>query len=145
MKEGLHINTISKTLIEQFQGAVDFTGSVIVECSDDVLNYEVFFKELDGNFKGKQSVVCCYMFSGIPIMNGIDSKVWIVLPGDFQDQTVLKIKNGLIHCNNGPAILYQNGFKRWFLNGYEVTAEEVFEQMSDEDKEKAIWNLDQWK
>lgn len=35
--------------------------------------------------------------------------------------------------------------KIWFIKGIKSTAQEVFESLSDEDKEKAIWYLDEWK
>lgn len=35
--------------------------------------------------------------------------------------------------------------KIWFVNGVKATAQEVFESLSEEDKEKAIWELDEWK
>lgn len=49
---------------------------------------------------------------------------------------------------NGPAIIYShsnNKINEWYLNGFKVEPMEVFDQMSEEDKEKAIWNLDEWK
>jgi hypothetical protein len=27
------------------------------------------------------------------------------------------LKNGLYHNENGPAIVYSNGYKEWYLNG----------------------------
>lgn len=53
--------------------------------------------------------------------------------------------NGKLHCENGPAVIYYDGQKEWYLNDEEVSAMEVFEKMSDEDKEQALWELDEWK
>jgi hypothetical protein len=33
---------------------------------------------------------------------------------------VLKIQNGQLHCDNGPAIQYSDGWSLWFLNGVAV-------------------------
>lgn len=64
-------------------------------------------------------------------------------------------KNGLYHRADGPAMisrLYRGtsfgadfGPKRWYFNGKEMEPMELFEMLTDEEKEKAIWNLDQWK
>lgn len=54
--------------------------------------------------------------------------------------------NGYRHRSDGPAIINERVRKNsWYLHGICVSFEEVFEQMSDADKEKAIWNLDEWK
>lgn len=37
------------------------------------------------------------------------------------------------------------GGREWYLNGKPSTAQEVFDQLTDEEKEKAIWELDEWK
>jgi hypothetical protein len=50
--------------------------------------------------------------------------------------------NGELHRVDGPAIDYPlAGYQRWFLNGIEYSQEEWFEQLSEEDKLNAIWNL----
>lgn len=53
--------------------------------------------------------------------------------------------NNLLHRSDGPAIVHSEGYKTWFLRGEPVSAQEVFEQLTPEQKEKAIWELDQWK
>jgi hypothetical protein len=48
---------------------------------------------------------------------------------------------GKLHRIDGPAIEFKNGDKSWYLNGIEYSQEEWFERLSEEDKEKAVWNL----
>lgn len=51
-----------------------------------------------------------------------------------------------LHCDDGPAIKSPyNNFKHWYLHGRKVTGMEVFEQLTPEKKEQAIWELDQWR
>ncbi len=53
--------------------------------------------------------------------------------------------NGKLHRIDGPAIIYSIGKKRWFLNGREYFfQEEWFESLTPEQKEKAVWNMDNW-
>ena len=49
---------------------------------------------------------------------------WLFSPGD------------ILECSDAP----EN--KEWYINGRPSTAIEVFETLSNEDKEKAIWELD---
>jgi hypothetical protein len=49
--------------------------------------------------------------------------------------------NGKLHRVDGPAIEHANGEKAWYLNWVNYSQEEWFEQLSEEDKVKAIWNL----
>jgi hypothetical protein len=53
--------------------------------------------------------------------------------------------NGLRHRSDGPAIEchHDDGSwdYEWWLNGINYFQEEWFERLSDEDKERAIWNL----
>jgi hypothetical protein len=46
-----------------------------------------------------------------------------------------------LHRTDGPAIESFDGKKHWFINGVEYSQEEWFEQLSEEDKLNAIWNL----
>jgi hypothetical protein len=46
-----------------------------------------------------------------------------------------------LHREDGPAVEVVNGDRYWYFNGIEYSQEEWFEQLSDEDKLKAIWNL----
>jgi hypothetical protein len=48
---------------------------------------------------------------------------------------------GKLHRVDGPAFESIYGTKAWYLNGIKYSQEEWFEMLSDEDKEKAIWNL----
>lgn len=49
--------------------------------------------------------------------------------------------DGELHRVDGPAVEYSNGDKEWFLYGVEYSQEEWFEQLTDEDKLYAVWNL----
>lgn len=88
----------------------------------------------------------------------------------FPSGTRKHFKNGLLHRVGGPAIEWSTGaesyyfeglhhrrdgpaFKiseegkkkwKWYLHGKEVTAEEVFDQMTDDEKEKAAWEINKW-
>ncbi len=53
-------------------------------------------------------------------------------------------KNGQMHRENGPAVEYNNGDCEWFINGIGYTQEEWFDKLTPEQKEKAIWNMDNW-
>ena len=50
----------------------------------------------------------------------IDDKVY------FQDRPeIINIRNGLLHCEDGPSIRFSDGFSVWSLNGYRVTEQIV--------------------
>lgn len=53
--------------------------------------------------------------------------------------------NDQLHRRDGPAVIYEDGSKAWFLYGKPVSAQEVFDQLTDEEKEQAIWNMDEWR
>ncbi len=62
-------------------------------------------------------------------------------------------RDGLFHRADGPAVISHycetTGFgaktqNRWYWYGKEMTPMELFERLSEEEKEKAVWNLDQW-
>lgn len=70
-------------------------------------------------------------FTGIAILPE-GTKVWI--------------ENGQVHREDGPAIEYYTGDKGWYLNGnIFLSKEEFFDALSDKQKDKIIWNLDQWR
>ena len=52
---------------------------------------------------------------------------------------------GMLHRVDGPAITYASGLTYWYFKGEKVTPQQLFEQLTVEQKEKAIWNLDEWK
>lgn len=54
---------------------------------------------------------------------------------------------GVRHRIDGPAfqISKEEGKKGWWLNGQETSAGDVFEQMTDDQKEKAAWEINLWK
>ena len=59
-------------------------------------------------------------------------------------------KEGKLHNDKGPAVIkYDDNdgvyLYWWYLNGIEVSPMDVFDLLSDEEKEKAIWDLDDWK
>lgn len=52
--------------------------------------------------------------------------------------------DGKLHREDGPAVIFSDGHKEWWLNDVNVSAIEVFEKLSEEEKMKVIWNLDEW-
>ena len=52
---------------------------------------------------------------------------------------------GQLHRADGPAYIQFDGFQSWFLRGVQVSAWEVFNKMTKEQKIKAAFNLDEWK
>lgn len=59
--------------------------------------------------------------------------------------TLVYYEGGKVHRKNGPAIIYHDGGKGWYWQGRISTKEEIFEKLSDEEKEEVIWNMDEWK
>lgn len=51
--------------------------------------------------------------------------------------------NGFLHREHGPAVIYSNGHKAWFLNGREYAKEAWFNKISNENKMYVIWNFDE--
>lgn len=52
--------------------------------------------------------------------------------------------NGLLHRTDGPAIVYSNGVLRFWENGKEVSDEYIFNKLTEEQKIRVIWGLDEW-
>ncbi len=52
--------------------------------------------------------------------------------------------NGLYHRDDGPAIMWSDGSKLWFLNNEGYSQEEWFDKLTPEQKEKVLWNMDNW-
>ncbi len=52
--------------------------------------------------------------------------------------------NGIRHREDGPAVIFSNGSKYWWLNGWSYFQEEWFNVLTPEQKEKFIWNMDNW-
>jgi len=48
--------------------------------------------------------------------------------------------NGKRHREDGPAVEYANGDKLWFLNGKPFSKEGWFEQLTEEQQEKLLFN-----
>lgn len=63
----------------------------------------------------------------------------------FSDGTQEYWIYGMLHRRKGPAIIYTCGRKLWYLYSHRSTAEEVFDQLTDEEKEEAIWSMDEWR
>jgi hypothetical protein len=51
-------------------------------------------------------------------------------------------KNGLLHREVGPAIIWSDGEKEWWLNNEEFTREEWLERLSEKSKLKGIFSTD---
>ena len=92
----------------------NYTGKVILSNGD-----KVWFKN------GK-----CHREDGPAFIYFDGSKYWF--------------KNGKYHREDGPAVISSDGTKEWWINGKRVTAAEVFEQLSAEEKREACFNLDEW-
>ncbi len=52
--------------------------------------------------------------------------------------------NGRQHREDGPAVECINGTKKWWLNGNLYSQEEWFDELTPEQKEKALFNMDNW-
>ena len=61
---------------------------------------------------------------------------------EYADGNKFWYLNGKRHREDGPAIERHNGTKEWYLNGKELSKEEWFEQLTEEQQEKALFNLE---
>lgn len=52
--------------------------------------------------------------------------------------------NGKRHCTIGPAVVMGNT-REWWIDGQQTTPEIVFDQMTNDQKAKVLWELDLWK
>ncbi len=52
--------------------------------------------------------------------------------------------NNKKHRDDGPAVIYSDGSKQWLLDGFFYSQEEWFELLTPEEKEKALFNMDNW-
>ncbi len=53
--------------------------------------------------------------------------------------------NGEKNREDGPAVIYSNGERHWYCNKkFFLNIEKWFEQLTPEQKEKAVWNMDNW-
>ncbi len=52
--------------------------------------------------------------------------------------------NGKKHRDDGPALIYFDGSKVYYFNDFYSSQEEWFEFLTPRQKEKAIWNMDNW-
>lgn len=64
---------------------------------------------------------------------------------DHKPRLVCSITNEIIE-RTGYIVIGRRDMnvKLWFVNGVKATAQEVFESLSNEDKEKALWELNEW-
>ena len=51
-------------------------------------------------------------------------------------------KSGELHREDGPAVEWSDGIKTWWLNGKCYSLEEYMELISDENRDKILFNLD---
>jgi hypothetical protein len=49
-------------------------------------------------------------------------------------------QEGKLHREEGPAVIYSNGKEKWWIDDVNLTKEEWWEQLSDEQKLKALFN-----
>ncbi len=49
--------------------------------------------------------------------------------------------NGRKHREDGPAVIYSDGHKFWYLNDYSYSQEQWFEQLTPEQQISFLWNL----
>lgn len=54
--------------------------------------------------------------------------------------------NDVQHREDGPAVIYADGSKFWYLDGIKMeSAEQHFNNLTLKQKEKAIWNINEWR
>lgn len=58
---------------------------------------------------------------------------------------IIYFENGKLHREDGPAIIYNSGLKKWYFQGENISPQELFDKLTSEQKERVIWNLDEWK
>ena len=58
----------------------------------------------------------------------------------YKDGTKIWYKYGKLHREDGAAVIYPNGETEWWINNINLTKEEWWEQLSDEQKLKALFN-----
>lgn len=69
--------------------------------------------------------------------------------GVVQDEAgdIAWFRNGTFHREDGPAVIYKylQSPKEWWWEGQQMAAMELFDKLSDEQKGKVIWELNEWK
>jgi hypothetical protein len=54
-------------------------------------------------------------------------------------------KNNRLHREDGPAVIFHDNVSvEYWLNDCRVTSEQVWDNMTTEQLEEALWNLDEW-
>ncbi len=76
-------------------------------------------------------------------------KSWNDIPDNFTGVIIVRDNyewylDGEYHREDGPAIMFLNFPKEWWLHGSQYSQEEWFNALTPEQKEKAIWNMDNW-
>ena len=59
---------------------------------------------------------------------------------EYPNGTKEWLLNGELHREDGPAAEYNNGTKRWYLNDKRFSKGEWFEQLTEEQQEKLLFN-----
>ncbi len=92
-----------------------------------------------------------YYFTGV--VKYLDNYHWFVNGLlNREDEPAVEYANGakywylkgVMHREDGPAVEYKSGKKEWWLNGRYYSQEEWFEQLTTKQKEKFVWNMDNW-
>jgi hypothetical protein len=60
----------------------------------------------------------------------------------YPDGSKFWYKHGLFHREDGPAVIVHDGNKKWYLNGYPLTKEKWWNFISDEHKMLSLFNVD---
>ena len=61
---------------------------------------------------------------------------------EYKNYTVWRNEAGELHREDGPAVKWSDGDKEWWLNGKCYSLEEYMELISDENRDKILFNLD---
>ncbi len=111
------------------------------------------------NYSTKKTALAINGWDDIPdnftgIAKDIENYLWLVNRKLHRDDGPAKewadgskewYLNGKLHRDDGPAAIYSDGKKYWFLNDeYYSSQEEWFDKLTSEQKEKALWNMDNW-
>lgn len=98
-----------------------------------------------------------FNYSGLAIVGGIE---FHYLNGEIhredgpamfcKDEMECWYLNNEKHCDCGPAFILYNFrkevvVKEWWLHGQQVTAMEVFDQLTPEQQGKVVWEINEWK
>lgn len=71
--------------------------------------------------------------------------VYEYFPNTHRLFCTLYFKQGRLHRTDGPAVIYVGGLCNWYYDGEKLSPQELFEKLTDEEREQAIWNINEWK